>query len=184
MVEIVTLQRAPVRKLFAWLLPLWFVVGVLLAMQWPGRGWKLFSIGALPGVWATFLLGADVPGATGTVLGWVLPSLVVGAALTWLLGLLLDRLEADVRLWTGALLLGAAVAGYVLLQGYVDLDGAVDHHGSLFAFVICAMQLGSYGATLLLLAIGAGRSGGASAHRIGRWGRRIGGRGGFGRGGT
>lgn len=164
MVEIVTLQRAPTRKTFVWLSPLWFVVGVLLAVQWHGHGWQLFSIGALPGVWATFLLGAEVPGsgtsgANGTVLGWVLPSLLCGAAVMWLLGTLLDRLETDARLWLGALVLGAAVAGYVLLQGYNDLDGAIDHHGSFFAFVVCALQLGSYGATLLLLAIGAGRGG-------------------------
>ena len=153
MSDIVTLQRQSVRTWFAWLLPTWFVFGAVLATIWPGHEWQLFAIGALPGVWLSFLIDADGG------MSWLLPTLLAGAPLLWLLGHLLDRLETDLTLWFGAALLGSAVAGYVLLQSYSDLDEAVAYHGSFAAFCVCAMQLGGYGATLLLLAIGANRSG-------------------------
>jgi hypothetical protein len=153
MTEIVTLPRRAVRRRFAWLLPALFVLGSLLATQWAGNAGQLFCVGALAGVWAFFLIGSD-----GDVATWLLPTLLGGVPILCLLGLLLDRLQTDLRLWTIALLICALLAGYALLQGYTDVQAAVDHHGSFLAFCICAFQLGSYGATLIMLAVGAGRT--------------------------
>lgn len=153
MTEIVILPRASARSCLTWVLPLWFAAGSVGGTLWPGHGWQLFAIGALPGVWFAFLVGAG-SGAWS----WLLPTLLVGVPIVALLGVLLDRLAIDWRLWgiaTGAF---AAVAGYVLLQSHGDLDVAIAHHGSFAAYFFCALQLGSYGATLLLLAVGAGRA--------------------------
>jgi hypothetical protein len=152
MTEIVTLTRRGERPCLTWLLPGWFVLGTVLGSLWPGHGWQLFSIGALPGVWVTFLIG----GGSGAVT-WLVPTLLGGLPIVWLLGRLLDRLSTDWRLWLIVTVVAAAVVGYVLLQRFNDLDVALEHHGSFGAYFVCAMQLGSYAATLLLLALGAGR---------------------------
>jgi hypothetical protein len=155
MTEIVTLQQRAPRPFFAVLLPLLFATCCALGVVWPGHGGQLFSIGALPGVWACF-----VTGSTGSTAAWLVPALAGGLPILWFLGRLLDRLGADPWVWAIALVAGTVLAGYLLLQHYADLEVAVDYHGSFFAFVVCAVQLGSYGATLLALAIGAGRSAG------------------------
>ena len=69
----------------------------------------------------------------------------------------LERLRTDLRLWTAAFAVWTAAAGYVLLQRFPEVGQAIEYHGSFAAFVVCAIQLGSYGATITLLAIGAGR---------------------------
>ncbi|MEO6596047.1 MAG: hypothetical protein ABIP94_14960 [Planctomycetota bacterium] len=153
MTEIITLPHAAVRRRFVWLLPAVFVTGSVLGAIWPGDSGQLFCIGSLPGVWACLALGGDSDTAA-----WLLASVIGGVPILWLLGRLLDRVQADLRLWVAASLLVCLAAGYVLLQGYTDLDAAMAHHGSFWAFAICALQLGSYGGTLLLLAISAGRS--------------------------
>ncbi|HEB51626.1 MAG TPA: hypothetical protein ENI87_00050 [bacterium] len=153
MTQIVTIERRRQVQVFRWLLPAWFLVGAGLAALWPGHGWQLFSIGALPGVWLSFLLDAGVDDA-GWV--WLLPALLGGAPLLWFLGGMLDRIGTDVRLWSLAALVSAAGAGFLLLTAHADLDAAFAAHGGLLPFVICALQLGGYGATLLLLVVGAG----------------------------
>ena len=75
----------------------------------------------------------------------------------WFLGRLLDRLHADVRVWLIAAVVGAATAGFLMLQSYTHLDSAFERHGSFWAFMFCSLQLGSYGTTLLLLVFSAGR---------------------------
>ena len=153
MTEIVTLRHANTRPFFAVLLPLLFAACCSLGVVWPGHSGQLFSIGALPGVWACFLTGS-----TGSPLAWLLPTLLAGVPILCLLGRLLDRLQSDPWVWAIALVVGTVLAGYLLLQHYADLEVAVDYHGSFFAFVVCAVQLGSYGATLLAFVIGASRS--------------------------
>jgi hypothetical protein len=151
MTEIVTIERRADRPLFWWLLPLWFTVGALLAAQWPGFGHQLFSIGALPGVWVAFLIGTG-----DSTTSWLLPTVLAGAPLLAVLGVMLDRVATDVRLWLVAVLLVAAAAGYFLLGAHQDLETGLERHGGFLPFAICALQLGSYGATLLLLVVGAG----------------------------
>ncbi|HET7845248.1 MAG TPA: hypothetical protein VFL14_13920, partial [Xanthomonadales bacterium] len=73
MTEIVTLRQEATRPLFAVLLPLLFAACCALGVVWPGHGAQLFSIGALPGVWACFLTGS-----TGSALAWLLPTLLAG----------------------------------------------------------------------------------------------------------
>lgn len=153
MTAIVTLPQKAVRLRFTWLLPAWFVVACVLGTVWPGRGGQLFCIGALAGVWLCFLVDSS-----GEVASWLLPAVLGGAPILALLGRLLDRLQADLRLWSALLLCIAALAGYLLLQQFSELDRAVDHHGSFLSFCICALQLGSYGATVALLATCAGRT--------------------------
>ncbi len=53
--------------------------------------------------------------------------------------------------------LACLIAGYALLQSDGDLAITLARHGSLWAVVVCASQLGLYGATLLALVFGAGR---------------------------
>lgn len=142
-----------VRPRFTWLLPTWFVLASALGAFWPGHGGQLFCIGALAGVWACLLVDAASEPVT-----WLWPALLGGTPILLLLGRLLDRLQADLRLWFVLVAATAAAAGYALLQGFSELDRAIDHHGSLLAFVICALQLGGYGATIALLAIGASRT--------------------------
>lgn len=155
MTEIVTLQQPAAKPFFAVLLPLVFAIGCGLGAVWPGHGGQLFGIGALVGVWACFLtVGSESPTA------WLVLTLLGGLPILWFLGRLLDRLRTDLRLWSIAWLAGTVIAGYLLLQHYADLEVAIDYHGSFAAFCVCAVQLGSYGATLLALVIGAGRSAG------------------------
>ncbi len=153
MTAIVTLPPKATRPRFTWLLPAWFAVASTLATVWPGHGGQLFCIGALAGVWACYLM--DSSGATTT---WLGPALLGGMPILLFLGRLLDRLQADLRLWALLLLCVAAAAGYVMLQDFSELGQAVEYHGSFLSFCICALQLGSYGATIALLAIGAGRT--------------------------
>ena len=40
-----------------------------------------------------------------------------------------------------------------------DFEAAIAFHGSFLAYCICALQLGSYGATLVVLMLEAGRGG-------------------------
>jgi len=154
MTEIVTIERRADRRVFWWLLPLWFTVLALLAVQWPGHGYQLFSIGALPGVWVAFLIGTGE-----SAMSWLLPTVLAGAPLLALFGSMLDRVGTDVRLWAIAVLLVAAVAGYFLLGAHEDLETALERHGGMLPFVLCSLQLGAYGATLLLLIGGAGSGG-------------------------
>ncbi|MBL8733407.1 MAG: hypothetical protein JNN13_13635 [Planctomycetes bacterium] len=152
MTEIVTMPRPVVGKHFRVLLPVAFVVLSVLGAMVPGHAGKLFAIGALPGVWAGFLVtGGEQAGS------WLLPTLLAGAPLLWFLGRLLDRLRADLTLWSVAAVVVTMGAGYTLLQGYADLEAAVLKQGSFFAFVVCALQLGCYGATVVALAL-SGRS--------------------------
>lgn len=142
-----------VRPRFTWLLPGWFVLACVLGTLWPGHGGQLFCIGALAGVWACYVVDA-----ASEPVAWLWPALLGGTPILLLLGRLLDRLHADLRLWFVLVLATALAAGYALLQGFSELDRAIDYHGSLLSFVICALQLGGYGATIALLAIGAGRT--------------------------
>lgn len=153
MTEIVTIQRRVEKSTLTWLLPAWFAVACVFGAMAPGHGWQLFSIGALPGVWAAFLFGAE----EGLV-GWLVPTLLVGLPIMWLLGRLLDRLGTEWILWLVAAVVVSGAAGYYLLQRHSDLEAAFARHGSFWAFFFCAIQLGSYGATLLLLVVGAGSS--------------------------
>ncbi len=153
MTEIVTLQQPAARPFFAVLLPLVFAIGCGLGVLWPGHSGQLFGIGALAGVWACFLTGgSEDPTA------WLVPTLLGGLPILWFLGRLLDRLRTDPWIWSIALAVVTVLAGYLLLQQHADLDVAIDYHGSFTAFCVCAVQLGSYGATLLALVIGAGLS--------------------------
>lgn len=152
MTAIVTLPRRAVRPRFAWLLPACFAAASALGVLWPGHGGQLFCVGALAGVWVCYLV--DCSGDTAS---WLFPAWLGGIPILLLLGHLLDRLEADLRLWTALALVVAAIAGYVMLQHFSELDRAVEYHGSFLAFCVCALQLGCYGATLAVLAISAGR---------------------------
>lgn len=152
MTEILTLERIARRPRFAWLLPGIFAVAAVLGSVFPGHGWQLFGLGGLAGVWACFLLGSEEPTT------WLLPTLLGGAPILWFLGRLLDRLAVDLWVWFLALAAGTLIAGYLLFQGFADLDVALEYHGTFLAFCICSVQLGSYAATLLALAVGASRS--------------------------
>ncbi len=153
MIEIVRLPQ-PVRPRFLWLLPLWFAVGSVIGSAVAGHNGQLYFIGALAGAWACALFDADITSSLG-----LLPTLFGGVPLLLLLGWLLDRLGAEVWLWGVAVALTSGLAGYVLIQGHADFDAAIAHHGSIFAYLICALQLGSYGATLIVLFVQAGRGG-------------------------
>lgn len=146
------LPKPPVRPLFAALLPGAFALGCLLGALWPGHGGQLFGIGAVVGVWAPFLLhgAGDASGAC-----WL--CCLAGAPVLWMFGRMLDRLRIELSVWVVAFAVVAAAAGYALLQWDGDLDITLARHGSLWAVVVCAGQLGLYGATLLALAFGAGR---------------------------
>ncbi|MBL8754969.1 MAG: hypothetical protein JNK15_16815 [Planctomycetes bacterium] len=152
MTEIITRQQNATTRRFVIVLPVLFAVGSVFGWMFPGHGAQLFAIGGLPGVWACFLVAGTDPG------GWLLPTLVGGLPILWFLGQLLDRLRIDPWVWIATWALGAAVAGYVLLQQFADLDAAIEFHGSLLAYLACAANLGCYAATLLTLALGAGRS--------------------------
>jgi hypothetical protein len=154
MTEIVTLPERAVRPRFTLMLPCLFAAGVVLGAVWPGHGNQLFCIGALPGVWACYVVDAS-----GEADSWLVPALIGGIPIQLLLGRLLDALETDLRLWFIASVVFAAGAMYVLLQGFPELHEALRYHGSFLALFVCALQLGSYGATLASLAFGAGRSG-------------------------
>jgi hypothetical protein len=151
MTEIVTISRPAVPARFRWLLPAVFAAGCGLAVSWPGHGGQLFGLGAIAGIWAAFLVPAG-----DTPLHWLLPTLAGGLPVVWFCGRLLDRQGTDLRLWALAAALASVVAGYWLVQGYADLEVAIDHHGSVLAYAVCALQLGSYSATLLALMFGNG----------------------------
>lgn len=152
MTEIVVLPKPPVRPLFAALLPAAFALGCLLGALWPGHGGQLFGIGAFVGVWAPFVLHG-VGDASGAC--WL--CCLAGAPVLWVFGRMLDRLRIELSVWVVAFAVVAAAAGYALLQWDGDLAITLARHGSLWAVVVCAGQLGLYGATLLALAFGAGR---------------------------
>ncbi|MBL8749506.1 MAG: hypothetical protein JNK78_10130 [Planctomycetes bacterium] len=153
MTEIVSLPQPAVKARFAWLLPMLFAAGCGLAAIWPGHAGKLFCIGAIVGIWACLFVDVGPEPVS-----WLLPTLTGGLPIVAFLGILLDRLQTDVRLFGVVLAIATAAAGYVLLQGFVDIEHAVDHHGSLLPFVVCALQIGIQVATLVALIAGAGRS--------------------------
>jgi len=153
MTAIVTMPPRVVPPRFTWLLPAWFVVASVLGTFWPGHGGQLFCIGALAGVWLCFLVDSS-----GEASSWLWPALLGGVPILLLLGRLLDRLQADLRLWSFLLLCIAGGAGYLLLQEFSEFDRAVEYHGSFLSFCVCALQLGSYGATVALLATSVSRT--------------------------
>ncbi len=152
MTELLAMARPAARRRFRILLPALFAGGALLGVLWPGHAGQLFWIGGLAGVWACFVCSAGSSPAA-----WLLPTLAAGAPILWFLGRQLDRLQADLTLWLVSFAVLSAGAGFVLLQGYEDLEQAIEFHGSLLAYGVCALQLGSYGATLVLLLVGAGQ---------------------------
>ena len=151
MTEIVTLPRQAVRSRLAWVLPALFAAATTLGALWPGSGGRLFCIGALAGIWACLLVDS-----TGGPSAWLVPTLLGGVPILFFLGRLLDRLQTDLRVWGIALFVSAALAGFLLMQDHVDLERAIEYHGSFWAYAVCALQLGSYAATLIALVIGAG----------------------------
>lgn len=152
MTEIVTLPTQVAKSRFALLLPLFFAAASGLGAVWPGHSGQLFCIGALAGIWACLLIEPS-----GEPSSWVWPTLVGGMPILFLLGRVLDRLQSDIRVWAIAAVGVAGAAGFLLLQQFADLDRAVAHHGSFFAFCVCAVQLGGYGATLVALVVGTSR---------------------------
>jgi hypothetical protein len=60
--------------------------------------------------------------------------------------------------WIATWALASVAAVYVFVQQFPDLDAAIEVHGSLLAYFACAANLGCHAATLLALALGAGRS--------------------------
>lgn len=152
MTEIVTLPKPPTRPLFTRLLPAAFTAGCVLGALWPGHGGQLFGIGALVGVWASFVFVGDADPSSTCWLCWL-----AGLPFVWWLGRLLDRLRIELPVWLLAHAVVSALAAYALLEHEGDFGAAVDRHGSLLALLVCALQLGGYGATLLSLAFGAGR---------------------------
>jgi len=152
MTEIVTLSRPPARPLFTRLLPAVFTVGCALGAVWPGHGGQLFGIGALVGVWAPFVVFGGADPSHACWLCWL-----AGLPIVWWLGRVLDRLRIELPVWLSAHAVVSVLAAYALLQHEGDFGAAIDHHGSLLALLVCALQLGGYGATLLSLAFGAGR---------------------------
>lgn len=151
MTEIVRLPPRH-RARFVWLLPLWFAIASSAGAFVPGHNGQLFVLGSLAGVWACSLVpvGEDA-------LQWLVPTLIGGVPVLVLLGWFLDRVRAETWLWGTVLVLAAGLAGYVLLQGYGDFEAALEHHGGFTAYLICALQLGSYGATLAVLGLQAFR---------------------------
>ncbi len=144
MTELLAYARSHARRRFRILLPALFAAGVLLGAIWPGHAGQMYWIGGIAGVWACFVCSAGSSAAA-----WLLPTLLAGAPILWFLGRLLDRLQADLTL----------AAGYFLIQGYADLEQAIEYHGSVMSFVVCALQLGSYGATFVALLVGTGQGG-------------------------
>jgi len=136
----------PRRLRFLVILPLVWAALCWFGWVYPGADRSLFLTGSLTGIWVFFVVGE--PASAENLL---LPCMIAGVATSMVLGYLLDRARASLLLWSLFALVGANVAGYILLQGYGDFDQAIASNGSFLAYAACAAQLGGYAATVLVL---------------------------------
>ena len=132
-----------------WLLPVVWGLGCVIGYGNPGDEYGLFALGSIVGTWT--LLLADEGIAVG------LP-LVVGCALMFGAGGLLDRLHANRNAWlTTWLLVGGATCAFSIAQ-FESVEHAIAKNGSYGAYVAFASQAGTYVATVLTLAVAAVRT--------------------------
>lgn len=150
-------------------LPVVWGVGCLLGFADPGDEYALWAVGSMLGTWTALLFPVGHPQDA------VAPTLVVGCALMWGFGYLLQRQRVPAALWLGAWVAAGAAFFLALHAAHADHAAAVQKHGSTAAFVACASQLGSYAATVVagLIVAGSammrsreGRSGSAPAGEL------------------
>jgi hypothetical protein len=131
------------------LLPAVWAVGCLVGFGNPGDEYGLFVLGSILGTW-TLILSNSNPGL-------VLP-LLVGCALLYGAGRLLESLSANRNLWLATwLILGLSSYVFVVNQ-FTSITAAVEKNGTHGAYVAFASQLGVYVATTLTLLVAAVRS--------------------------
>jgi hypothetical protein len=151
--QAVPMRRAPrPRWLFVWLLPLLWCATSAAATRHPGDEYAMFAVGALAGAWIIPLVGES-----GSFLRISAYVIVAGGVTVGMLGLVLDLLRAPRRLWLIAWLVSAALLVLSAIGGYPSYQRALSKHGSLWAYILNASNLGLCAATLIALPAGVAR---------------------------
>lgn len=136
-------DRPPLASRLSITLPVVWGVGCLLGFADPGDEYALWAVGSMLGTWTALLFPIGHPQDA------VAPTLVVGCALMWGFGCLLQRQRVPAALWLGAWVAAGAAFLLTLHGAHADHAAAVQKHGSTAAFVACASQLGVYAATAI-----------------------------------
>ena len=133
------------RRLFVWLLPLVWTTVAWRNFSHPGDQFSGFAAGAMAGMWAISL-----PSEITTPAQFLTRVLVAGAATMALAGALLDRLHVRLVPW---LIVVCIASGTILLTdiaSHTSLQHALDSRGSYQAFLLPAINLGQYFASLVM----------------------------------
>jgi hypothetical protein len=133
------------RWFFLFALPAGWAALSLLHFHFPGDEYGLWAVSSMAGTWITFLL----PSVGDIHQPWIRFSVAATGALVMAgAGWLLYRLGARRWLWTTVWLLAALIILVITLQSYPSLNQAMRKNGSWTAYILSALLLGTYAATL------------------------------------
>jgi hypothetical protein len=133
------------RWFFLFALPAGWAALSLLHFHFPGDEYSLWAVSSIAGTWITFLL----PNVGDIHQPWIRFNVAATGALVMAgAGWLLYRSGARKWLWTTVWLLAALIILVITLQSYPSLDQAIRKNGSWTAYILSALLLGTYAATL------------------------------------
>lgn len=131
---------------FLLVLPAVWAALSLLHFHFPGDEYGLWAVSSMAGTWSLFLL----PNIGDIHQPWIRLCVAgVGALVMMGAGWALWRLGVRKRLWTILWLVAAALVLFVTLQSYPSIERALAKNGSWTAYILSALLLGSYAATLI-----------------------------------
>ena len=130
------------------LLPVVWGLGCAIGYAHPGDEYAGFVLGSILGTW-TLLLTDETS---------LLLPLLVGCALMWGMGRLLELMKANRIIWTITWLVVAAAFYVWSIFRFESVEHAIAKNGSLAAYLAFASQIGAYAATLVTSGLAAVRA--------------------------
>ena len=143
------IPRRP-RWFYIWLLPAIWTAVAWANFAHPGDEYGGFAAGSLAGLWIVILF--DVGGSPGGMLPLILAA---GAATVAVAGLVLDKLRAPFIAWAAIVIVACPALCFWQLSHFETLERAISKNGSIESYVLPAINLALYAATLAV-AIGTG----------------------------
>ncbi len=130
------------RLFYLWLLPLLWGIFTTISFFHSGDEHALFVYGSIAGTWICYLYEFK------TLAQALFPVLATGAVILAFIGLLLDWLRVNKRLWLFVFVLVAVLVFIFQFRMYGSIERIRSKHGYVLALVIVACNWGIYGAII------------------------------------
>ncbi|MGC1273035.1 MAG: hypothetical protein WBC44_04965 [Planctomycetaceae bacterium] len=132
--------------LFAVIVPTIWAITCIVAFQYPGDEYGLWSGAALPGLWLPILVPV---GDIKHILWFTIPA---GVLVMAALGAALDRLRSSFRAWYAIWVIAAGLLCFWNLSEYPTWSRAMAKNGSFQAYALSALNVGLLFATVVVIA--------------------------------